>query len=184
MEKNSKININKIIKEIGISKIFIIAICGIVLIMFPDGKKSKENNNISNNNTNTEYSKEEISNDEYCRKTEEKLKRVLEQTKGVGKVEVMITLKTSSEKVVLMEEKESSKSETDGETVNTDKAYENTVVLGGNEYPYVVKENEPVVSGVYVVAEGGNNSEVALKITNIIKSLFGLEAHKIFVAGM
>ena len=184
MAKNSKLNINKIINDIGISKLLIIAACGVVLVMLPDNSGNKKINDNIKNDSRQDYSSEVVSTEEYCRKMEEKLKVILENTEGVGKAKVMITLKSSSEKIVLMEEKESIKTENDNESSSTDKSYENTVVLDGSEYPYVIKENEPVVSGVYVVAEGGNNSEVVLKITNIIKSLFGLEAHKIFVAGM
>ena len=41
------------------------------------------------------------------------------------------------------------------------------------------KELTPEIAGVLVVADGGDNAVVVKNITDAIRALFGVEAHKI-----
>ncbi len=119
---------------------------------------------------------------------ERKLEELLGQVDGVGKVKVLITYKSSSEKVILqnMETDTSSEEETDG--TQTRKSSEKNVreemvydKSDTGETPYVVKEIEPEIEGVLVAAEGGGNSQTAKNISEAIMALFDIEAHKIKV---
>lgn len=124
---------------------------------------------------------------------EQRLVGTLGKVDGVGKVEVMLTQKSSGEKVVekdtpitdiSTDEKDStggvrtSRESTSGEATVYEKD-EN-----GNQVPYVVKELEPEIFGVLVVAEGGGDPVVVNNITDAVMSLFGIEAHKIKVMKM
>lgn len=124
--------------------------------------------------------------EEKAARMEAELERILEQVQGVGKVEVMITLKSSGRKTV---EKDTSVSEdTDGSenggAGGSRREEESTVYqrdAEGNEIPFVVEETVPVVEGVLVAAQGGENLTVAEDILDAAQVLFGVEAHKIKV---
>jgi stage III sporulation protein AG len=50
--------------------------------------------------------------------------------------------------------------------------------------PYVVKEIEPEVEGILVVAEGAGNETVVNEITYAVQVLFDVPVHKIKVVKM
>ena len=54
----------------------------------------------------------------------------------------------------------------------------------GEELPYVIKELEPEVEGVVVIAEGSKSGTVDLDIVEAVQALFDLPAHKIKVLKM
>ena len=56
-----------------------------------------------------------------------------------------------------------------------------TVQAGGNGAPYVIKEINPKVSGVLVLAEGAKSASVKNEIYEAVEALFDLEVHKIKV---
>ena len=62
----------------------------------------------------------------------------------------------------------------------------NTVVYryADEEGPYVVQSTYPQVEGVVIVAEGGDNAIVCTNISEAVKSLFPIEAHKITIVKM
>lgn len=124
---------------------------------------------------------------------EQRLVRTLGQVEGVGKVEVMLTKKSSGEKIVEKDipvtdkdtqEKDSGGGErsTKENTAGEETVYEKDE--NGNQIPYVIEELEPEISGVLVVAEGGGDSVVIKNITDAVMSLFDIEAHKIKVMKM
>lgn len=124
---------------------------------------------------------------------EKQLKDILESVKGVGKVNVMITVEDNGKQIVLREQPYTKSSEVkqakEGEEViSSDISQEDRVVLGagenGDNSPYVISSKKPVIKGVAVVAQGGGNPVVVEKITNVIKSLFEVSVHKISVIEM
>lgn len=184
-------NINNVIKNIGMEKLLIIAICGVILIMLPSN--GKKNVNKEEKETEEKSKSIEMSNDEYCDKLEKRLEDLLSNIKGIGEVKVMITLKSTKEKVVLTEvsyeKDEESGTDSSGGTDVKNSYKEDRVVVyeeesDGNKVPYVTKEKSPEIEGIAVVAEGGNNAENVLKISGIAQALFGVSAHKISVIGM
>lgn len=129
----------------------------------------------------------------YTRLLEGKLETVLSEMAGVGNVKVMVTLKASREKVVEKDQPDSRSITTEQDSsggnrnMNECSSDESTVYIteeNGKQSPYVVKEIEPVVEGVTVVAEGGGNAVVNKNITNVVQALFGIEAHRIVVVKM
>lgn len=139
-----------------------------------------------------EEESQETFGENYAREMESKLKEVLSSMDQVGKVEVLITLKTSEEKIV---EKDlpvtrSNSEEVDAEggrrNVNNMDSGENTVYEtdSGKSTPYVIKTTSPLVEGVVVVCEGEGSGTVNRDITEAVQALFGIEAHKIKVVRM
>ena len=120
------------------------------------------------------------------------MKATLSDMAGVGRVEVMITMKASEELVVEKDEpiNRSNTNEEDAEggkrIVTQLESGESTVyrTVGSNSEPYVIKTLLPTVEGVVVVAEGAGNGSVSKNITEIVQALFGVEAHKVRVVKM
>lgn len=131
-------------------------------------------------------------NADYAAELEKRLTEALGNMAEVGRVRVMITLKSSGELVV---EKETSltksvTNETDSQggsrTVNTSETGDTVVYStdGSSSTPYVVKSYVPEIEGVLVVAEGAGNGKVNRTVTEVVQALFGVEAHKIMVVKM
>lgn len=126
---------------------------------------------------------ESTSEDAYTKALEARLENALANVKGVGNVKVMITLASSSEKVVEKDREMSSDvQEGDGGGKNTSSS-ETAVYANGNgeETPYVKQELSPRIEGVLVIAEGGDNAVVIENITEAVQALFGVDTHKIKV---
>lgn len=137
-------------------------------------------------------SQKSFSEEDYCTYLEEKLKDTLSGMSGVGKVQVMITLK-SSEELVVEKDKPVSRSSTNeqdsqgGSRINNQVDSSETTIYktqGSDSEPYVVKTLLPEVEGVVVVAQGAGNGDVNKSITEIVQALFNVEAHKVKVVKM
>ena len=124
---------------------------------------------------------------------EDKLKKTLSALDGAGQVEVLITLKESEERILAKDIpcESSSTVEKDAaggtRTVLTGKQEESTIYTvnaSGREVPYVSKIVQPVVEGVVVLAQGGDNESVRQNIIETIQVLFGIDANKIRVVKM
>ncbi len=183
----------------------ILALVGILLmvIAFPEKQKDAEDQtDVSfarmekSEQTDSETDRM-MSEDAQWQMQEETLARRLEdflsRMDGVGQVRVMLTFAASKECVV---EKDvpavrSQTEETDAaggsRSVLSETAEEDTVYASdgsGVKNPYVKKVLAAQVEGVTVLAQGGDSWEVQKNITDVIESLFGVEAHKIKVAKM
>lgn len=121
-----------------------------------------------------------VTEEDYASMAESKLETILAQMEGAGKVKVMITLSSSSEKIVEKDE-ETSKDETQSTSSETT-VYEETADRG--QTPYVSKELTPAVEGVVVLCEGGDEPVVVQQITEAVEALFSVESHKIKVVKM
>lgn len=124
----------------------------------------------------------------YEEQLEKRLSAILSQVAGAGRVEVMVTLESRGERIVEKDTPESRKSveETDssGGSRTTDEQDwgEETVYYedgSGGKSPYVVKELEPNIEGVLVLAEGGGSAVVKQELLEAVQALFPIEAHKV-----
>ena len=128
------------------------------------------------------------STEEYTAYLEEKLKKMLESVRGLGEVEVMITLESSEERIVekdmTAERSQTEEQDSAGgtRTVSSSNTGYQTVYQDGSQgSPFVVKTITPKVEGVLVVAEGAGKGNMTGEITQIAQALFGVEAHKVKV---
>lgn len=87
---------------------------------------------------------------------EAKLESILRDLKGAGNVRVRVTIGASAEQVFAIEK-------------NT-KTQQNKLIMQNNE-PIVLKEKEPQVTGVLVLAEGANDPAVRQNIVSVVNSL-------------
>ncbi len=140
-----------------------------------------------------QLNRQSISAATYEEQLETRLKGILEQISGVGKVSVMVTLKSSKEIVPALNTVESGSetSERDGDggtrTIiqqSTDKR----VAQGGgsitSDQPLIVKEVMPEVMGVIVVAEGAQRPEVTERLTDAVQTVLGIPAFRVKVYPM
>ncbi|BCK00528.1 stage III sporulation protein AG [Anaerocolumna chitinilytica] len=196
MEKEKK----KItLKEIGPARLVMLLMAGIflVLVSLPNltssDKKTKEPSVSSKSlvSQSSDSAKDETK--LYVTDLEDRLKKVLMKVDGIGAVEVMITLKGSKEEVILKDRPYTNESvnEVDGEggSRNSDKTEQSdtTIMVEGSDgvkKPYILKEIEPEVEGILVIAQGGDRAVIQSEIIDAVQVLFGVPSHKVKVMKM
>lgn len=125
----------------------------------------------------------------YEAQLEQRIRDLLKHVDGVGNVDVMVVLKSSSEKVIHIDESTSSSSTDENDSSGGSRKVENqeygssTVLISqnGQNLPIIEKEICPEVSGIIISATGGGNPGVQAEISAAMEALFGLPAHKIKV---
>ena len=144
----------------------VLLLVGLLLLVIALPTRQENENTITEENT--QETDQGLQEQDWQTKMEERLVEVLEQVQGVGKVEVFLTCEGTQEKVVEKDE--------------TETVYERD--SRGNQTPYVSSEIYPKVTGVLVVAQGGDDPVVIQNIQEAVQVLFQVEAHKIKVMKM
>lgn len=131
----------------------------------------------------------QLNNSSYEKNLEMRLENLLSQVNGVGNVKVMITLAYGKEIVVandlnLSEStvKEIDKSGSSKETYDKKKESKKIIVDGKN--PLVLKEIEPKVEGIIIIAQGGDNIYIKSELMKSAQTILNVDAHKIQVMKM
>lgn len=183
-------------KNLRKDQLLILLLTGILLMVItvPTGKTKGNASSTSGSNTEKTASGTSGGTDEeaYTAYLEDRLSRTLSQIEGAGEVKVMITLKSSAEKVLDKDTESDQETVTEedsqGGTRQSSKASkkESTVYGSNNENssqgngsPYVSKELSPEIEGVVVIADGGGNAVVKENISSAVQALFDIEPHKI-----
>lgn len=124
---------------------------------------------------------------------EKRLEQTLSLVEGAGNVRVMVTINYGKEIVVAQNidatESVNDEKDNEGGTRNVQsKSEKNTFVMlrqkDGSEYPLILKEIEPKVEGVVIVAEGGDNIVVKDALVRAACSVLGAQSHKVEVLKM
>ena len=130
---------------------------------------------------------------EYCLALETRIEEILSVMDGVGDVQAMVTVSTSREMIVEKDEpvNRATVTESDGNggsRSTNESSFEYETIYEtyseGNKIPYVVKQIEPQIQGITVVAQGGGNAMIQKNISDVLEALFHIEAHKIKVVKM
>ncbi len=180
-----KNNITKYLKK---ENLIVLILAGVLLFVIAMPTKNEKQESATPASTPIP-AKKVIPEEEYVHYLEGKLSKVLSEMEGVGKVHVMLTLKSTEELVVEkdVQIKRSQTEESDSEggerILSTQEQGETTLqrTASGINEPYVVKTLLPKVEGVLVVAQGGDGKAINKKITEVVEALFGVEAHKVKV---
>lgn len=159
----------------------------LVVVLWPSGTAEKKMS--ADETPKTEQAVRQTSQEEQM---EQALEETLSQVKGVGKVQVALTLESTNRKIVEKDVPDSQNSETrksDGESSESiSSSQEETTVYerdgDGSEVPYVISEEYPEIRGVLVVAQGGDQPVVVQEIQEAVMALFDVDAHKIKVMKM
>ena len=144
----------------------VLLLVGLLLLVIALPTRQENENTITEENT--QERDQSLQEQDWQTNMEERLVEVLEQVQGVGKAEVFLTCEGTQEKVVEKDE--------------TETVYERD--SRGNQTPYVSAEIYPQVTGVLVVAQGGDDPVVIQNIQEAVQVLFQVEAHKIKVMKM
>lgn len=179
-----------LMEHLGAGKLFLLVLAGVFLVL--GTKTGKEEGRIENKEEIMQQTDvEEL--EEYISRQENKLERILSKVEGIGVVDVMITAKTSKEKITLKDvpyqrKETSEKDSSGGVREQTEISSEETSVMGkeenGNEMPYVTKEIQPEIEGVVVIASGAKDVQIISEINEAVEALFHVPVHKIKVMKM
>lgn len=194
MEMKGKQRIREIIQKVGMLRLMLIVLAGVLLLVLslPSGENSLSG---ESQEESSDINSEEVALDamqQYAKNQERKTEEILSEVEGIGKVKVMLTLSSSEEKITLQNnsvtEDDSQEEDQAGGSRKQEKHESNQesvlVQKEGEESPYVVQINSPAIEGVLVVAQGLDSSQMETEIIEAIQALFPIEPHKIKVMKM
>lgn len=148
--------------------VVLVVLAGVVLMLLPSGKGEQQVSSDQPVNVSEAYSLAE---------TEKRLEQLLGRIRGVGQVQVMLTLKSGSS-LQLAENRSTSLRDTEDRqdrdvvTLNRGSGYEDVVVT---------EQTYPVYQGAVVVCQGAGDSSVHLAVIQAVSVLTGLGSDKITV---
>ncbi len=126
-----------------------------------------------------------INNDDYVSYLENKLKNILSEVQGAGEVDVMITLSNEGEKTLAFDYTQNSKETNEVDTAGGTRAIKDesisTNAIYNGSSPVILKESQPDVEGVLILAEGGDDVYIVEAFTKVAQALLDVPAHKIQV---
>lgn len=205
MKKFSKL-IEDLMNKSGKETITIVVLIGVLLLVIslPTKKSSNdENSNLSSGiSSSNSYTKDgrSVNSDNtssdsaksYEEYLEDKISALLSKADGVGKAQVIVSVKNTSEKIIAKDvtSSEESINETDsaGGVRSSQKSQNSSTNISANtnngDEPFITMENMPEIEGVVIVAQGGGEPTVVSEITSAIEALLGVPAHKIKVLKM
>lgn len=146
----------------------ILGIAGMVIILVSDFIPDTESDNCSSGYMDISSYREE---------TQKEMEEILSKIKGVGRVEVMITF-SGTEEYIFAEEVKSSKSDKFNSQI------QNEFVLiekNGEKEALVSKVNNPEISGVVVVCDGGDSNTVCESVYRTVSTVLGIPTRNIYV---
>ena len=176
-------------KKVGVMRLALLIIAGVLLLLSSFGGQENKKEEKKSETKQLEQL-EEYQLNTYIENMESRLTNVLSQVDGIGKVQVMITAKSTQEKVVLKDVpyKKSTVKEQDGSGTtkeSTEMTGEEGTVLekqqDGSENPYITKEIQPEIEGVIVIAQGAEEKRIQAEINDAVVALFSVPSHKIKV---
>ena len=152
----------------------LVLLLGIALLLLPSGKKDKQTDMPTDEKT--------VTDEEYAQQTEQRLQEMLGQIRGVGQVQVMLTLHRGSQTqyqtdVQLSSNGESSQKSEERKTVilSEGSAYDKAAI-STVEYPRFL--------GALIVCEGAEQPTVRLALVEAVAALTGLSSEQITVVKM
>ncbi len=150
--------------------IMIVALSGIVLLMFSEFSDPEDDafEEEGYNNSTLNFS-------DYEKNTEERLKKLLEQINGAGKVEVMITVESGDEKIYATQSKKTESGE--------EKEYV-LIESDGTDDGLLLKISQPQIRGVGVVCQGADSPTVRQEMVATVTSVLGISTNRVNIAKM
>lgn len=167
--------------------ILVLGFAGIALI-FLSG--IFQNHSVGATSAQAEQDPQKISAQEYSRQVEESLTGLIGNISGAGSAQVLVTLERNTQYVYATEEKQTTQSTKDQAANATVKNQENDsretkyiLVKGsdGSQQALAVTEVEPIVKGVVVVCEGGNQPAVQKDIIDAVTTALNLSSARVCV---
>lgn len=167
---NGTVKIKKYIEKY--KYVLIIIIAGIVLLCMQGGKDA-DSETVKNDNNAFEITDTSL--------LEEKLERVLGKIEGVGKVEVLLTLKSGTERIFAQNTEITAGN---GEILSSSKEIVTISSSTSGSSPVVVKQLMPEYQGALVVCQGGGSAKIQMLVTQAVTALTGIGSNSVQVTKM
>ena len=148
--------------------VLLIMLVGAVLLLLPDSNEAGKKQEQAAIGGEEDFSVEAL---------EEKLEAALTEIEGAGRVQVVLTVQSGMKRVLAQD----GSLEQDGSSVQRETQ---TVVVSagsGMQETVLVQQIYPQFQGALVVATGGGDPAVRLKLTEAVAALTGLGADKISI---
>lgn len=164
-----------------------VGLVGIGLIFLSGFLKS---GNTGGGTAGTVSSQPAVTAEQYANRLEQSLEQILSGIQGAGNAKVLVTLEQTAEYVYATEEKKSNqaaqdKSGVDSQKTETNDSDEKTYIIvkdaDGSERALPVTEVQPVVKGVVVVCDGGDNPTVQQNITSAVTTALHISSIQVCV---
>ena len=190
--QNNKKGNKKKIENLVVFIIILIITIIIINNILSDGKKTNEENNVTNTKQLAQTVNTQNNNETYNTDLEEKLENILKKINGVGEVKVFINYSETSTVVAMYNEntKESSTEETDTSgglrTIQETDTQKEIVYTeeNGDKKPITQKVIMPTIEGAIITADGASNATIKTNIIQAVEAVTGLATHKIQVFEM
>ncbi len=166
-----------------IGNLFIILVLSVLLLLVVNTFNPKDD--IDNTSVIKETANEynNLMRDDYESYIEGKLAEILSKLKGVGQVDVMVTLEDSVEKIpasnVTTTKETTNELDSQGGTREVSRQDETIQVVNASNDVVVLKEVKPSIKGVIVVAEGADNIVVLETLYEAVKTVLGVTGNKV-----
>lgn len=160
--------------------IILIVAVGILLLMMPSKSDALKSSESDAKPVSPEFSIEAF---------EQKLESAFSKMEGVGKVRVILTLRTGTETVYAVEEKKrlsQSQSSDGADDFDQDNESKITVISaeGGGQSPVTVKRVYPDFKGAVIICDGADNARVRLQLSEAVSCLTGITYENITITKM
>jgi stage III sporulation protein AG len=148
--------------------VLLVLAAGVVLLLLPSGKDREETSAQPAAQGEEDFSVEAL---------EEKLSDTLSQIDGAGQVQVLLTVESGMRRVLAQD------TSVDQDESSVQRETETVVISTGSgiQEAVLVQQIYPKFQGALVVAEGGGDPAVQLKLTQAVAALTGLGADKISI---
>lgn len=159
----------KLLNALGRYKyVLLVMLAGLVLLALPDTKDDVETQTDLSSTVEEDFSVEAL---------EQKLEETLSKIDGAGEVRVMLTVQSGMRRVLA----QNKSMEQGGELLQQE--IENVVVStgSGTQETVLVQQVYPRFQGALIVAAGGGDPTVKLKLTEAVAALTGLGTDKISI---
>lgn len=166
-----------------ISNIFIVLVLSVILLVMLNGYTSddKKDGTTVLKESADEYTS--LVKDDYESHIEDRLSEILSKLRGVGKVDVMVTLEDSIEKIpasnVTTTREVTNELDSQGGTREVSREDETVQVVNTSNDVVVLKEVKPSIKGVIVVAEGAENAIIMETLYEAVKTVLGVAGNRV-----
>lgn len=162
--------------EIYICIIFI----ALLLLIYFAGFSSQKTNTTSVSGETASGEMLYTSSTEYARQMEEKISKAIGNIKGVGSVQVVVSVSSGGEVVIANNVEEKTVENEDGKNVTVVKT-PIIVTENGTSKPIVLMEVLPKINGVLIVAGGAEDVNVKLNIYQALQAIINIPSENIQV---
>lgn len=159
----------KVWNALGKNKYFVlIMLAGALLLVLPDSNTSTENNAEETEGNIQAFSVEAV---------EGRIEETLSRIDGAGRVQVMLTVSSGTKQIYAQD------ISVEQDDTSLHKKSENVILAAGTgkQEPVLVQQVYPQFQGAVVIAPGGDDPSVRLKLTEAVAALTGLGTDKIIV---